>query len=321
MKKILFLLFLIPIAGFSQNKKALIATVNRLKSDSVNLQSKIKNKVEEIKINENNIKLLKQKNEKLISDLNIANTLLNDTISHFYRQGGLNIVYNSLDYVALFGSIHWDSIVRKGGDNQELLITLKEEPFSGYLLKNYENGQLQGKLSYVDGKKDGISLTYYEDGQLQVKMSYVDGKQDGIALVYYENGQLQLKASSVDGKQDGIMLVYYEDGQLQVKMSYVDGKQDGINLTYYEDGQLQGKVSYVDGKLDGIALVYYEDGQLKGKISYLDGKLDGISFSYYENGQLKEEGSYVDGKKDGEFIFYGLNGEKKIKNYKNGKRV
>jgi len=298
MKKLLFLLFLIPIAGVSQNKKALIATVNRLKSDSVNLQSKIKNKVEEIKINENNIKLLKQKNEKLISDLNIANTLLNDTISHFYRQGGLNIVYNSLDYVALFGSIHWDSIVRKDGDNQELLITLKEEPFSGYLLKNYE------------------------DGQLKVKKSYVDGKLDGIMLLYYEDGQLELKASIVDGKLDGISLLYNEDGQLQNKMSFVDGKQDGIALVYYENGQLKFKGSYVDGKQDGIMLAYNEDGQLKGKISYLDGKLDGISLLYYENGQLKEESSYVDGKLDGEFIKYAeTGGIISFKNFENGEEI
>tara|TARA_B110000902_G_scaffold210182_1_gene240253 strand:+ start:1318 stop:1908 length:591 start_codon:yes stop_codon:yes gene_type:complete len=82
MKKILFLL-LFPVLCFGQNKKELIATVNRLKNDSVSLESKIENKVNEIKINENTIALLKQKNKRLVSDLNVANTLLNDTVSHF----------------------------------------------------------------------------------------------------------------------------------------------------------------------------------------------------------------------------------------------
>ena len=47
MKQLIFLLFLIPLLGFSQNKKTLIATVNRLKSDSTILHDKLKIKSEE----------------------------------------------------------------------------------------------------------------------------------------------------------------------------------------------------------------------------------------------------------------------------------
>ena len=41
MKRFLLLLFLVPIAGFSQNKKALIATVNQLKDDSSELAMQV----------------------------------------------------------------------------------------------------------------------------------------------------------------------------------------------------------------------------------------------------------------------------------------
>jgi len=62
MKKLLFLL-IFPVFCFGQNKKALIATVNRLKSDSINLQFKVTNKVEKI----NNLK----------ASVNILNESLN----------------------------------------------------------------------------------------------------------------------------------------------------------------------------------------------------------------------------------------------------
>ena len=74
---------MIPVLCFGQNKKDLIATVNRLKNDSVSLESKIENKVNEIKINENTIALLKQKYERRGRDLKAYRMILIDTISHF----------------------------------------------------------------------------------------------------------------------------------------------------------------------------------------------------------------------------------------------
>ena len=111
MKKLLFLLFLIPIAGFSQNKKALIATVNQLKNDSSelameviknrkrieslksiiklikeektslrnsnnNLQLKIDELTESLELEKVNLNNQKLKNEKLVNDFNDTISLL-----------------------------------------------------------------------------------------------------------------------------------------------------------------------------------------------------------------------------------------------------
>jgi len=111
MKKLLFLLFLIPIAGFSQNKKALIATVNQLKDDSSelameviknrkrieslksiiklikeektslrnsnnNLQLKIDELTESLELEKVNLNNQKLKNEKLVNDFNDTISLL-----------------------------------------------------------------------------------------------------------------------------------------------------------------------------------------------------------------------------------------------------
>ena len=55
MKKLLVLIFLIPIIGFSQNKKELYATIQRMQNDSINLELLVDRKNKEIK--ENNEKI------------------------------------------------------------------------------------------------------------------------------------------------------------------------------------------------------------------------------------------------------------------------
>ena len=45
----------------------------------------------------------------------------------------------------------------------------KGTPFTGEIFENYENGQLQYKSNFKDGKQDGLSESYDENGQLIYK--------------------------------------------------------------------------------------------------------------------------------------------------------
>lgn len=74
MKRLLFLLMLTPIIGFSQNKKMLNAMVIQLKNDSVLLEKKLNIKSEEI--NRKNILINDLKNK-----LNVSNNELESQIS------------------------------------------------------------------------------------------------------------------------------------------------------------------------------------------------------------------------------------------------
>ena len=68
-----------------------------------------------------------------------------------------------------------------------------------------ENGQLNLKNTYKDGKKDGERLKYYDNGQLMEKGNYKEGKE-GEYLEYHENGQLKIKRNYKDGKLEGIFM-------------------------------------------------------------------------------------------------------------------
>lgn len=87
----------------------------------------------------------------------------------------------------------------------------------------YENGQIQTRANYKDGREDGLYESYYENGQLRVKIAFKDGKRDGLAEWYYENGQIRSRQNFREGKRDGLWEFFEADGRLLwSRNSYVD---------------------------------------------------------------------------------------------------
>ena len=113
----------------------------------------------------------------------------------------------------------------------------KGEPFTGEIFRNYDNGQLEYKANYKDGKEDGLYEVYLEkEGKLSYKWNFKNGKKN-VYEQYYDNGQLELKANYKDGKYNGLYEYYYENGKLQFKINFKDGKQDGSSESYDKDGK------------------------------------------------------------------------------------
>ena len=50
------------------------------------------------------------------------------------------------------------------------------KPFTGYAVDYHENGQLQFKCNWKDGKRNGLLESYHDNGQLKTKGNYKDGK-------------------------------------------------------------------------------------------------------------------------------------------------
>ena len=114
------------------------------------------------------------------------------------------------------------------------IIYYKDEPFTGEMFENYENGQLRIKVNYIDGKlEDGLIKKYHRNGQLREMTNIKDGKLDGIYARYYFNGQLREKfkgkGNIKGGFQDGTMEKYDENGLLKDMYKYKDGKRKKID--------------------------------------------------------------------------------------------
>ena len=70
------------------------------------------------------------------------------------------------------------------------------EPLTGIIETFYENGQLERRGNYKDGKPEGLWERFYEYGQLKQKLNYKKRKSEGsqepraLGHIYIENGKV-----------------------------------------------------------------------------------------------------------------------------------
>ena len=103
-----------------------------------------------------------------------------------------------------------DKLVERNGIKYEINSQI---PFTGVSTEYHENGQLDLKITYKDGVKDGLTENYHGNGQLYYKTIYKDGVKDGLSEGYHENGQLMKTFTHKDGRLHGLWESYDENGQ------------------------------------------------------------------------------------------------------------
>ena len=60
----------------------------------------------------------------------------------------------------------------------------------GFFERYFETGQLEARVEYKEGLKDGVHETYYVNGRMEEKVTYENGKPNGIWELYNQNGKL-----------------------------------------------------------------------------------------------------------------------------------
>ncbi|WP_338946227.1 toxin-antitoxin system YwqK family antitoxin [Fusobacterium canifelinum] len=94
--------------------------------------------------------------------------------------------------------------------------------YTGIVEKYSEDGILQERREYKNGKADGISKFFYPDGKLSSETTYKNGKRNGLEKAYQENGKLEYEIKYKDGQPDGNMKFYDENGNLVADAPYVE---------------------------------------------------------------------------------------------------
>ena len=101
-----------------------------------------------------------------------------------------------------------------------------------------------GVEHYLDGQKDGPSLTYFSNGQLNLDAYYRRG-----ALLqkkeYYNDGDPRLEVNYEDArtnaasKEAGDGKVYYKNGILKYEWHFTQSDKVGYQKSYNPDGTLR----------------------------------------------------------------------------------
>ena len=82
----------------------------------------------------------------------------------------------------------------------------ENEPFTGKIVKDFENDDISFEINVKDGKKDGASITYYYPKEIQIKEVYKNGKLDGNRRVYYMSGKIKSEEIYENGTPTSMFL-------------------------------------------------------------------------------------------------------------------
>ena len=141
----------------------------------------------------------------------------------------------------------------------------------------------------------GIVETFHENGQLEVRGNFIDGKPEGFHEEFHENGQLSFRGNWKDGVQDGLREEFDEDGNLIGTETWENGL---LIITGVEIVERDGLIYHQDTNelITGIVEEFHENGQLEFRGTVIDGKpVDGLWELFDEDGNLTETMTFRNG--------------------------
>ena len=196
------------------------------------------------------------------------------------------------------------------------------KPFSGTCESCHMNGVLSRKITFVNGRENGLDTTYYESGCPQVVRSHINGKENGQWVYMYDSTQyLAWEMNYYMGEKHGKHIFMKKNGDTTKWENYKDGRLDGIKRTYYSDSRIKREVNYKLGILDGAFKIYNLDRVVIEEINYKAGKKHQEAMYYYDDGKPLKIEHWNMGVKNGEFkIFYYQGHVQEERTFKKGKQ-
>jgi len=172
------------------------------------------------------------------------------------------------------------------------IINYKGKAFSGVLLFDYENGQLQTKVNLKKGKRDGLTEFYTKNGQLINNIKYKNGDKV-LEKIFYDTGELyELRDYILENKNGSVRHKYKKGILYEIDINYEDWKEGDTILhpyklkRYNEFGQIKsiGIVKpltveddsdffNIDGKLSTLEIFAYNESFGK---KFINGRANGL---------------------------------------------
>lgn len=193
-------------------------------------------------------------------------------------------------------------------------------PFTGKCETCHQNGILERRINFVNGKEDGPDSTYYETGCLMVVRNHIGGKENGKWVFYYDSTQyIAWEMNYAMGEKNGPQIFMGPKGDTTLMETYKNGVLNGKKKTFYAKSKVEKEVNYLNGVFHGPFIIYNKEGKILQSLNYKQGKKDGTCTYYYDDGTLLRTESWLLDQKNGEFKTLYYNGTVQvIENYKKG---
>lgn len=165
------------------------------------------------------------------------------TFKRYYPDGQLRALMNyNPSGTKAFTTLYYQN----GGKAAEgIYVGTKKDSIWNYY--SYYDKTIANRENYVNGLREGISVSYYSSGKKSQELQYKNDIKHGIWKQYYENGTVKILATYTNGKRTGDFTVNYPDGKPEWKGRYVDDKQDGKWINFNPDGSVASEIEFING--------------------------------------------------------------------------
>lgn len=180
------------------------------------------------------------------------------------------------------------------------------KPYSGQCETCHMNGILERRITFVNGKENGIDTSYYKSGCPQVVRNNIQGVRAGQWLYYYDSTEyLAWEMNFQLGEKHGKHIFFKASGDTTRWENYNNGLLHGVKRMYYSKSRIKTEVTYENGNLNGSFKTFNLKGVIIQDLTYKNGKKDGQAKHYYDDGTLLKTEQWSMGVKDGEFkVFF-----------------
>jgi antitoxin component YwqK of YwqJK toxin-antitoxin module len=107
---------------------------------------------------------------------------------------------------------------------------------------------LRQKDQYVNGKREGKSITFFPDGNVLESKTYHNDLENGKWQQFFDNGELKLEGNYVDGKIEGPVTYYNAEGKKEISGAYKNDVKEGRWIYYDDNGNPKDSMSFHNGR-------------------------------------------------------------------------
>ena len=149
-----------------------------------------------------------------------------------------------------------------------LYVDENDEPYTGWVKKEWESGEIK-ELGYLeDGQKQGTWMKWHANGGKESEIHWENDLMVGAFEVWYQNGNVGAIGQTRDGEVDGEWKQFYPNGKLERIYQNRIGKLVSLKV-WLPDGQPCPHSQVEKG--NGIWNIYEVNGTLKKRRTFRDG--------------------------------------------------
>ncbi|HWY35218.1 MAG TPA: hypothetical protein VNX68_11270, partial [Nitrosopumilaceae archaeon] len=121
-------------------------------------------------------------------------------------------------------------------DSVRIILDFQKDGKTAYSTNFHYNGKVAGKGKYINQQKDSTWNYYDESGKLLSTENYLDGKRNGKSVTYDGPKTIEEK-NYKDDKLNGNFKQYFGDKRLKSEGSYMNNEYYGKCTFYFPNGQ------------------------------------------------------------------------------------